>query len=224
MNLYRLFGTQWNSLFRTGCICLMVSLLAITMMETSHASEITEQFIQNALNEGYEILNDETLSEDVRTESFACFLDGIVDFRRTALFTIGTYANRSSPGEIEDFVGSFRRYITATVKSNLEAVRDYTLVLRGSTDRAIDDSIVLVALTQEQTAPDEAFQAAFRVRNDATGNPIIIDIQFEGIWLAITDRADYTSFLARNGGELSSLSRFLDDLALENAAREDIPE
>ena len=143
MNLYRLFGKQWNSLFRTGCICLMVSLLAITMMETSHASEITEQFIQNALNEGYEILNDETLSEDVRTESFACFLDGIVDFRRTALFTIGTYANRSSPGEIEDFVRSFRRYITATVKSNLEAVRDYTLVLRGSTDRAKADSWLL---------------------------------------------------------------------------------
>ena len=224
MNSHCLFGTQWNSLFRAGRVCLAAALVFLTAMEASHASERSERFIQDALNKSYEILNDKTLTEKDRTENFGAFLDSIVDFRRTALFTVGAYANRSNPGEIEEFVGSFKRHITATVKSNLEAVRDYALILRGSTDRAIDDSIVLVELTDTQTASNETFQTAFRVRNDTTGNPIIVDIQFEGIWLAITDRADYTSFLARSGGKLPSLSRFLDDLALENEAAEDVPQ
>ena len=223
MTLYNSFRAISKSLFCANRACLAIALFVLTSISAGHASERTERFVQDALNRGYEILNDETLSDDNRIESFGKFLDSVVDFRRTALFTIGVYANQSHPDEIEEFVESFRRYITATVKTNLEEVRDYSLVLRGSSDRAYDDSIVLVELTNPQTQRGEGFQAAFRVRSDTTGNPIIVDIQFEGIWLAITDRADYTSFLARNGGSLSALTLFLDGLVLEPDTTEEIP-
>ncbi len=54
-------------------------------------------------------------------------------------------------------------------------------------------------------------QAAFRVRNNAEGYPVIIDIQFEGIWLGIVAREVNMSYLTRNNGNLSELSNFLDE-------------
>ena len=77
--------------------------------------------------------------------------------------------------------------------------------MTGSSDRASDDSVVLVGLVNSQSGDEGSAQGAFRVRNDGAGNAVIVDIQFEGIWLAITDRADYTSFLGRNGGNLAAL-------------------
>ena len=224
MNLHYFSGPIWEALFRAIHVCLAVTLLALTSISFSYASERTERFVQDSLRKGYEILNDKGLSDIERIERFERFLYTVVDFRRTALFTIGAYANRSHPDEIEEFVESFRRYITATVKTNLEDVRDYSPVLRGSSDRAFDDSIVLVELTNLQTQNGEGIQAAFRVRNDATDKPIIVDIQFEGIWLALTERADYSSFLARNGGKLSALSEFLDRVVLESNMTDEIPE
>lgn len=218
------FGVIRNSLLRAIRCCLTVALLVATSMSAGHASETTERFVREALRSSYDILNDETLSDEDRLEAFGSFLDTVVDFRRTALFTIGAYANRSDPVDIEAFVRSFRRYITATVKSSLQEVGDYSLAISGSSDRAIDDSIVLVALTSPQSRPGDEMQAAFRVRNDTAGDPIIVDIQFEGIWLAMTDRADYSSFLARNGGDLSALSQFLDGLNLDSDLNGETPD
>jgi hypothetical protein len=53
--------------------------------------------------------------------------------------------------------------------------------------------------------------AAFRVREREESNPVNIDIQFEGIWLEIVARDVNMSYLARNDGNLSELSNFLDE-------------
>ena len=224
MNRYCLFGTIWNSLLRTNLICFAASLLAVVSISAGHASERTERFVQDALDKSYAILNGEAQSDEDRLECLEGFLSTVVDVRRTALFTIGAYANRSPPDEIEEFVGSFRRYITATVRKALEEVRDHTLVISGSNDRTADDSVVVVKLSNAQTDSGEGMKVAFRVRSDTNGKLSIVDIQFEGIWLAITGRADYSSFLARNGGNLSELSKFLDRVVLEANMTREIPE
>ncbi len=174
------------------------------------ASEMTERFIQEALGESYVILNNDTLSDVERRESVQDFLRTVSEFRRTALFILGPYVNLSEQSEIDVFVESFTAYLTSTIQVNLEALRNRALLVTGSSDRAADDSIVMVDIIDMEGGGVREAQAAFRVRENANGDPVIIDIQFEGIWLAITDRADYVSFLRRNGGDLSALSRFVD--------------
>ena len=58
------------------------------------------------------------------------------------------------------------------------------------------------------TAPPNApkIKAAFRVRKTADGRPIVTDMQVEGIWLALSQRSDFTGFLQQHGGKLPALT------------------
>ena len=47
------------------------------------------------------------------------------------------------------------------------------------------------------------------MRKNPNGTPIVTDIQVEGVWLAISERSDFTGFLQQHGGSLKALD---DDL------------
>ena len=212
MRLVRTGVVQTTARNRIRLVILAVALNFGFAASTVQASETTERFIQEVLRESYVILNNDTLSDVERRESVQDFLRIVSAFRRTALFILGPYVNLSEQSEIDVFVESFTAYLTSTIQVNLEALQNRLLLVTGSSDRAADDSVVMVDIIDMEGGGVREAQAAFRVRENANGDPVIIDIQFEGIWLAITDRADYVSFLNRNGGDLSALSRFVDQL------------
>jgi ABC-type transporter MlaC component len=54
------------------------------------------------------------------------------------------------------------------------------------------------------------FKVGFRVRKDSTQRAIVTDFQFEGVWLALNQRADFTAFLQQNRGDFTALSAELD--------------
>jgi ABC-type transporter MlaC component len=156
-------------------------------------------------------LNDDTLSNVERRENFQAFLHAVTAFDRTALFTLGPYANTIERSEIDVFLESFKASLTSRVQLRLEALRDFTLAVTGSTDRTADDSIVMIDVISAGSSSLRDAQAAFRVRENAEGDPVIIDIQFEGIWLGIVAREVNMSYLAHNDGNLNELSGFLDE-------------
>jgi len=43
------------------------------------------------------------------------------------------------------------------------------------------------------------------VRNTPDGKPVITDIQIEGVWLALSQRSDFTGFLQEHDGRLALL-------------------
>ena len=178
---------------------------------TVHASEMTQNFAWGVLDKSYSILNDNTLSDVERREKFQAFLHAVTAFDRTALFTLGPFANTIEGSEIETFLESFKASLTSRVQLRLEALRDFTLSVSGSTDRAADDSIVMIDVISAESDGARDARAAFRVRENAEGDPVIIDIQFEGIWLGIVAREVNMSYLAHNDGNLSELSNFLDE-------------
>ena len=210
MKLVRTDVVQTTARNRIRLVILAVALNFGFAVSAVQASETTERFIRDALGESYVILNNGTLSDVERRESIQDFLRTVSEFRRTALFVLGPHVNLRERSEVDVFVESFTAYLTSTVQVNLEALQNRTLLVTGSSDRAADDSVVMVDIIDMEDGGVREAQAAFRVRENANGDPVIIDIQFEGIWLAITDRADYVSFLNRNGGDLSALSRFVD--------------
>jgi ABC-type transporter MlaC component len=59
------------------------------------------------------------------------------------------------------------------------------------------------------------------VRKTSDGRPIVTDIQVEGVWLALSQRSDFTGFLQQHGGRLSDLTSDLQrqTQVLRNASR-----
>ena len=173
------------------------------------ASGASEAFAQMVIDDGYGILNSTTLSSVERSRQFRDFMLGLTDVRRIALFTLGPYVNSASPADVEAFVETFAEYAVTVYEVRLSQYRGQTLKIVGSVDRAADDSVVNSVVVNPSNPSGPAVRAAFRVREDGGGRPIITDMQVEGVWLAINQRADFTSFLQQNRGSLPALSASL---------------
>ena len=59
---------------------------------------------------------------------------------------------------------------------------------------------------------NQPLEVDFRVAG-ADGKYVVIDFSVAGIWLAIEERDQFSSFLGQNGGNIQTLVKHLGDLA-----------
>ena len=83
--------------------------------------------------------------------------------------------------------------------------------MTGSQARSADDFIVSTQLI-EPNSSQQPLDVDFRVRTD-TGRPVVTDFSVAGIWLALEERDQFTSFLGQNNGNINLLVSHLNDLA-----------
>ncbi len=174
--------------------------------EPAHAADAgAEGFVRQNIDRGYAVLNSTTLSNEQRSAQFRQFMLSVTDTRRIALFTLGPYANRAPKEEIETFVQAFTEYAVAVYEARLGKYKGQTLKVTGSQSRAADDTIVTADVINPADANAPVYKASFRVRKDGGGRMIVTDLQIEGIWLALSQRSDFTSFLQQHNGRIGDL-------------------
>jgi phospholipid transport system substrate-binding protein len=169
-----------------------------------------EMFVQQNVDRGYRILNDQALSREQRREQFRNFLLSLTDLHRIGMFTLGQYARGATPADLQAFDKAFTDYAVAVYESRLVKYSGQTLKVTGSIPRASDDVIVnAVVANARASSGQEPIRVAFRVRKTADGRPIITDMEAEGIWLALTERSDFIAYLQQHGGSISALTDHL---------------
>lgn len=190
---------------------VMVAALAFMTTLAAPAAQATpaEDLIANNIHTGLEILNNGQLSREQRRVQFEDFLLGVTDMKRVALFTLGDYGAKASAADRDAFIVSFRRYAIAVYQSYLTKYAGQTLRVTGSHANAPGDDIV--ATTLADPSRPRPLEVDFRVRSDGP-KPVIVDFSVAGIWLALTERDEFTSFLKRNGGDIQALTAHLDEL------------
>jgi phospholipid transport system substrate-binding protein len=188
----------------------VVAAAALLAAPPAQATPASEAFVQDTINKGYVILNNKALSDAERRQQFKTFMLGLTDLRRIAIFTLGRYANTATPAQVEDFVSAFSDYAVAVYETRLSKYQGQTMKVIGSDDsRGADDSVVNAEVVNPATPTARSVRTAFRVRPGAGGKPIITDMQVEGIWVAITQREDFTSYLQQNAGSVPALATHL---------------
>lgn len=173
----------------------------------ARASTDAENYVQQNINVGLQILNDNSLSQGQRRDKFRAFILQLTDMRRIAMFTLGRYKRGASDKDVNDFVSAFTDYANAVYEQHLAKYKGQTMKVTGSTDRSPTDHIVNVQVPPS-TNGGQPINAAFRVETD-TGKPLVVDVEVEGVWLAITQRDQFAGFLQQNGGNISGLSLYL---------------
>ena len=175
--------------------------------QTGNAAEV---FVQQNVDRGYQILNNRGLSGEQRRNQFRDFLLALTDLHRIGMFTLGQYANGASPADLQAFDRAFTDYAVAVYETRLGKYTGQTLKVTGSVPRAADDIVVNAIVVNPQAGSNqEPIRVAFRVRKTADGRPIITDLEVEGIWLALSERSDFTGFLQQHGGSLQALTDHL---------------
>ena len=217
----RVLATSWYAIL-LAAIVAAITLLSASELRAAPAANPAEAFVQENIEKGYAILNSTALSDEQRRAQFRDFMLSLTDARRIGMFTLGQFANSASKDDIEAFISAFSEYAVAVYESRLNKYKGQTLKVTGSVQRAADDVVVNTDVVNPGMPSAQPLKAAFRVRKTSDGRPIVTDIQVEGVWLALSQRSDFTGFLQQHGGRLPDLTTDLQrqtQQLLRNAAR-----
>jgi phospholipid transport system substrate-binding protein len=189
-------------------LVMLVAIIFAPPAAFAAAATPAESFVQQNIDKGYAILN-ASLSDEQRRAQFRTFMLGLTDTRRIGLFTLGQYANGASKADLDKFTDAFIDYAVAVYESRLSKYKGQTLKVTGSSERAADDVVVNADVVNPNSSNGQPFKVGFRVRKTSDGRPIITDMQVEGVWLALSQRSDFTGFLQQHGGSLAALTENL---------------
>ncbi len=195
---------------------VMTAILATGLVvnaPTMASASPAEDFVQDNIHKGLELLNNKQLSTEQRRIQFEGFLLGLTDMKRIADFTLGQYRRSASPADLAAFEGAFQNYAVAVYQSYFTKYAGQTLKVTGSQARTADDFIVATELVDPNDKSGQPpLEVDFRVRTDS-GKPVVVDFSVAGIWLALEERDQFTAFLGQNNGNIHTLIAHLSDLA-----------
>ena len=174
----------------------------------AHKANEAETFVQESIDRGYRILNNKELGANDRQLQFREFLNSITDTKRVALFTLGAYARSASETDTARFFAAYDEFAAAMYQGYFDWYTGQSMRVVNSVVRSQDDVVVYADVIGPNGGPQ--FKIGFRVRKDAAQKNIVTDFQFEGVWLVLNQRADFTSFLQQNKGDFVLLSTELD--------------
>jgi phospholipid transport system substrate-binding protein len=200
-------------ILRRTFLATMLSFSAALFAGPAFAASPAEDFVQQNIHKGLELLNNKQLSTEQRRTQFEGFLLGLTDMKRIADFTLGQYRRTASPQDLAAFEAAFQNYAVAVYQSYFAKYSGQTLKVTGSQTLAADDIIVHTQMIDPgDRSGQQPLEVDFRVRTN-TGKPTVTDFSVLGIWLALEERDQFTSFLGQNGGNIAVLNTHLNDLA-----------
>lgn len=201
-------------LLRRALVLITLALAVTVLAPAAEASTQGEQFIANNVQKGLSILNDRSLSEAQRRDQFAHFLVTLTDMKRIALYTLGQYRRGAAPSDIDAFSNAFQDYAVAVYQSYFARYSGQTLKVIGSApgSSSTNEIVRTVLIDPTEHNGQQPPEVDFRVYYDR-GAPVVLDFSYGGIWLAETERNDFSGFLGQNGGDLHALVNHLGQLA-----------
>jgi phospholipid transport system substrate-binding protein len=170
----------------------------------AHKRNDAETFVQASIDRGYAILDNKALSADERQRQFREFLSSITDAKRVALFTLGSYARNASPNDLDQFLRAYDEFAAAMYQGYFDWYTGQALKVSSSVVRSADDVVVYADILGPNGA--RQYKLGFRVRKNEAQKNIVTDMQFEGVWLALNQRSEFTSFLQQHRGDFAALT------------------
>ena len=200
-------------------LSLMVLVLAFVLPATaSRAAPATNAgtFIQNLVSQAIDLLNNKQMAAPDREQHFTALLHDNFDIPRIARFVLGRYWRTATPQERQEFTQLFGRWVVQTYSARFSEYRGETVKVTGTRDESPTSSIVSSQLIRPNGTPPA--KVDWRVRHE-NGDYKIIDVDVEGVSMALTQRDEFASVIQRNGGTVASLNHVLEQkLASTNTA------
>lgn len=163
-------------------------------------------FIRDLGAELLRMLNDRSISQAGREAEFRrLFLKG-VDIELIARFTLGRYWRDATDQERADYRRLFEDWIVKSYVHRLSAFAGETFAVREA--RTIGERETLVTTIIDRPGGANPLRVDWRIR-EKDNQLRIVDVLVEGISMALTQREEFSTVVARNGGKVGELNNLL---------------
>lgn len=191
---------------RRALSATLVAVAAFALGSPSQAQNArdpsAEQFVQSSAQRVISVLADNSLGESQKEAAFHSAIDDLADVPKITNFVLGKYARTITPEQKARFTPVFRTYAESVYRNRLDDYHGETLKVTGSTVRKPGDVIVATQVTGGQLS--QPVLVSWRVLG-GPGHWKAVDVQFKGVWLAITQQQDFVSTIDNAHGNIDVL-------------------
>jgi phospholipid transport system substrate-binding protein len=161
-----------------------------------------ERFVQAAAQRVIAVLADRSLSVAQKKATFHQAINDLADVPKVTNFVLGKYARTVTPVQRQQFAVAFRAYAEGVYQNRIDDYGGEKLTVTGSVVRKPGDVVVNTVISGGQLS--RPVPVAWRVQG-APGSWKVVDVQFKGVWLAITQQQDFVSTIDNAGGDVGVL-------------------
>lgn len=172
------------------CLCLAMAAAPLTA-SAGPATDLIRELADKAIQTLAE--TDDNLA--ARERRLRPILADGFDMPQIAKFTLGRYWNRANEAQRQDYVAAFSQFVVATYARRFGGYSGETLEIISEREMGPKDVAVVTRIVRGANPPIEA---EWRVRVD-DGPAKVIDVVVEGVSMSVTQRADFSAVVRRNG-------------------------
>ena len=169
-------------------------------------------FINSISSEASEILTSK-LSDSEKVTKLKMIAEESVDINGVGLYTLGKHRKTLSNEQREEYKKLFKEYFLKSFSGRLVVYNDAKIAVLSEEVKNEKYTIVYSKLIGTTDRPEVKID--WRVYTKDPENPLIRDLVIEGLSLARTQKEEFNSIIANNGGNIEALFENLNKF-LEN--------
>lgn len=209
-------GTARRTLLAAAMAVAGLGVCAPAALAAGQRDAGAEQFVQTNAQRVIGVLADRSTTEAQKRATFHRVIDELADVPKITNFVLGKYARTITPAQRTQFNAAFRTYAESVYHNRLDEYRGERLKVTGSTVRKPGDVIVNTTIAGGQLT--QPVLVSWRVLGGGSSWKVV-DVQFRGVWLAITQQQDFVSTIDNAGGNIDVLIKQLQREAQQPAKR-----
>ena len=182
---------------------LVIFVITSPVMAQSPKEDEAKNFIQSVINDGIELLSNDSLSEKSQEARFRVLLENNFAMKTIARFAIGKYWRQATPHQQEEYLSLFNDMIVYHYSAQFKDYKNTSKTVEITSTRLNGAGDVVVSSSVPRKN-GQLVSVEWRVR-ESKNKWRVIDITVEGVSMAMTKRSEFSSIIQRNGGEFSAL-------------------
>jgi len=164
-------------------------------------------FVDGLVASALQTLRNPALADSEREAQLGAMLTRDFDIPRIARYVLGRYWTTASDAERQAFAQLFQRWVVRTYASRLGQYTAETVKVTGARAESNSAAVVTSQIVHPSGPPTKV---EWRVKREGDGYRIL-DIDVEGVSMALTEREEIAATIQRNGGTVASLNRTLEE-------------
>ena len=191
---------------------VFVSIFILLILTNSSWSKSASEFISLLSTEASDILSSK-LSDEEKIIRLKKIGEQSVDIKGVGLYTLGKYRKNLSDNQKKQYEDLFKDYFLKSFSGRLVGYSDAKIAVLSEEIKNEKYTIVYTKLIGTSERPEVKID--WRVYTKDPENPLIRDLVIEGLSLARTQKEEFNSIIANNGGNIEALFENLNKF-LEN--------
>lgn len=203
------------SLRRSLSLLIVALAFVLPAPGTRAAAPDPAGFVDKMVSQAIDLLRNKDMPRQERDQKFTALLTQDFDIPRISRFVLGRYWATASDEEREEFSRLFERWVVRTYSARFADYSGETVKVGATKPQSETDVIVESQIIHPDGSPPA--KVDWRVRQK-DGTFKVVDIDVEGVSMALTEKEEFASVIQNNGGTVANLNKALQQKLASNEA------